>query len=252
MLHELNQRTGVTPDYAKTLVLNNPTVVAALKVRQGDADGMLCGLSGEYHQHLQHLRSAFELRKSATGCSAVNLLIAKSGNYFIADTHVTYNPSAEHIAETARLAADIVTRFGLKPQVALLSHSNFGSSKHSSAIKMRDAYRILCKKAPGLVVEGEIQADAAINEAIRQRIFPESVLEGRANLLMMPDLDAANIAYNLLKSLDEAVVIGPILVGLNRSGHILTPSATVRTIVNMSAVAVVHALDVEQETKAQL
>lgn len=251
LLQALNQRSGITPDHAKTLVLNSPAVVAALKVRQDDADGMLCGLSGQFDEHLEHISRVFELRKSASGCSSVNLLTLKSGNYFIADTHVTDNPSAEHIAETARLAADIVRRFGIKPKVALLSHSNFGSSAHPSAIKMREAYQLLRKRAPKLDVEGEMQADTAVDETIRQRVFPQSTLDGSANLLMMPDLDAANIAYNLVKTVDEGVVIGPILVGLNRSGHIMTPSATVRGIVNMSAVAVVHALDVEQEAKAQ-
>jgi malate dehydrogenase (oxaloacetate-decarboxylating)(NADP+) len=250
LLHELNQRSGITPDRAKYLVLTHPTVVAALKVRQGEADGMLCGLSGQFSEHLQHLSSVFQLRKSASGCSTVNLLILKSGNYFISDTYVTCNPSAEHIAETARLAADIVRRFGLEPRIALLSHSSLGASGHPSAVKMREAFRILTAKAPQLMVEGEIQADAAISEAIRRRIYPRSRLEGSANLLMMPDLDAANIAYNLLKTIEDGVAVGPILVGLNRSGHILTPSVTTRGIINMSAVAVVHALDVEQELKA--
>lgn len=251
LLYQLNARNGITPDHAQTLVLTNPTVVAALKVRQGDADGMLCGLTGKFHEHLQQMRNVFELRKSASGCSTVNLLTMKSGNFFIADTHVTYEPSAEHIAETARLSADIVRRFGLKPKVALLSHSNFGGSDNPSARKMREALRILRERAPKLEVDGEMQADSALSEEIRRRIFPDSELEGAANLLMMPDLDAANIAYNLVKIVGEGVVIGPILVGLNRSGHILTPSATSRGIVNMSAVAVVHALDVEQEAKAQ-
>jgi malate dehydrogenase (oxaloacetate-decarboxylating)(NADP+) len=251
LLYKLNARNGITPDHAQTLVLTNPTVVAALQVSQGDADGMLCGLTGKFHEHLQQMRNVFELRKSASGCSTVNLLTLKSGNFFIADTHVTYSPSAEHIAETARLSADIVRRFGLKPKVALLSHSNFGGSDNPSARKMREALRILREKAPKLEVDGEMQADSALSEEIRRRIFPDSELEGAANLLMMPDLDAANIAYNLIKIVGEGVVIGPILVGLNRSGHILTPSATSRGIVNMSAVAVVHALDVEQEAKAQ-
>lgn len=250
LLQDLNQRLGITPDRAKYLVLTHPTLVAALKVRQGQADGMLCGLSGQFDEHLQHLCNVFELRKSASGCSTVNLLILKSGNYFISDTHVTYKPSAEHIAETARLAADIVRRFGLEPKVALLSHSNLGASEHASAVKMREAFRILQEKAPQLMIEGEIQADAAINEIIRRRVYPQSKLEGSANLLMMPDLDAANIAYNLLKAVEGGVAVGPILVGLNRSGHILTPSVTTRGIINMSAVAVVHALDVEQELKA--
>jgi malate dehydrogenase (oxaloacetate-decarboxylating)(NADP+) len=251
LLYQLNARNGITPDHAQTLVLTNPTVVAALQVRQGNADGMLCGLTGKFHEHLQQMRNVFELRKSASGCSTVNLLTLSSGNFFIADTHVTYNPSAEHIAETARLSADIVRRFGLRPKVALLSHSNFGGSDNPSALKMREALRILRERAPKLEVEGEMQADSALSEEIRRRIFPDSELEGSANLLMMPDLDAANIAYNLVKIVGEGVVIGPILVGLNRSGHILTPSATSRGIVNMSAVAVVHALDVEQEAKAQ-
>ena len=173
-----------------------------------------------------------------------------SGNFFICDAHVTYDPDADHIAETARLAADIVRRFGLKPKVALLSHSNFGGSDHPSAIKMRIALGILRRKAPDMEVEGEIQADAAISESIRKRVLPAANMQGSANLLMMPDLDAANIAYNILKTIEDGVVVGPILVGLNRSGHILTPSVSVRGIVNMSAVAVVHALDVEQEVKA--
>jgi malate dehydrogenase (oxaloacetate-decarboxylating)(NADP+) len=250
LLHELNQRSGITPDRAKNLVLTNPTVVAALKVRQGEADGVLCGLSGQFDEHLQHLRSVFDLRKSASGCSTVNLLILKSGNYFISDTYVTYKPSAEHIAETARLAADIVRRFGLEPRIALLSHSSLGVSRHASAVKMREAFRILQAKAPQLMVEGEMQADAAIDELVRRRIYPQSKLTGGANLLMMPDLDSANIAYNLLKTIGDGVSVGPILVGLNQSGHILTPSTTVRGIINLSAVAVVHALDVEQEIKA--
>jgi malate dehydrogenase (oxaloacetate-decarboxylating)(NADP+) len=174
----------------------------------------------------------------------------KSGNYFISDTYVTYKPSAEHIAETARLAADIVRRFGLEPRIALLSHSSLGVSRHASAVKMREAFRILQAKAPQLMVEGEMQADAAIDELVRRRIYPQSKLTGGANLLMMPDLDSANIAYNLLKAIGDGVSVGPILVGLNQSGHILTPSTTVRGIINLSAVAVVHALDVEQEIKA--
>ncbi|GIX22262.1 MAG: malate dehydrogenase [Gammaproteobacteria bacterium] len=251
LLHALNRRRGITPDDAKTLVLTHPTVAAALKVRQGDADGLLCGLAGRFDEHLAKLRAVFDLRRSASGCSTVSLISLKSGNFFIADTHVTYDPSAEHLAETARLAADIVRRFGLKPKVAFLSHSSFGSSEHPQAEKMRRARALLQQRAPEIETEGEMQADAAVDEAIRRRIFPEAELEGAANLLMMPNLDAANIAYNLLKTVDEGVVIGPILVGLNRPAHILTPSATVRGIVNMTAVCVVHALDVEQEAKLQ-
>ena len=251
LLHQLNQRNGITPDHAQTLVLNNASIVAALQVQQREADGMLCGLSGTFNEHLQYIRYVIELRKSASGCSAVSLLSLKSGNYFIADTQVTYAPSAEHIAETTRLAADIVRRFGLKPKVALVSHSSFGSSTHPSARKMRAAVQLLRQRSPQFEIEGEMQVDAAISATIRERIFPNSQLSGSANLLMMPDLDTANIAYNLLKTVGEATVIGPILIGLNRSAHILTPSASVRGIINMSAIAVQHALDVEQEAKAQ-
>ncbi|HEY3486571.1 MAG TPA: NADP-dependent malic enzyme [Gammaproteobacteria bacterium] len=250
LLHELNSRKGITPDHAQTLVLTHPTVVAALCVRQGDADAMLCGLSGKFSEHLEHLRSVFELRKSATDCSALNLLCLSSGNYFIADTHVNYDPTPEQIAETACLGADIVRRFGLQPRVALLSHSNFGSSSRASADKMRKALVLIRKKAPQLEVEGEMQADTAISAAVRARVFPQAKFSGTPNLLLMPDLDSANIGYNLVRSLEDGVVVGPILVGLKRAGHILTPSVTVRGIVNMSAVAVVHALDVEQDAKA--
>jgi malate dehydrogenase (oxaloacetate-decarboxylating)(NADP+) len=251
LLHELNSRRGITPDDAQTLVLTHPTVVAALYVRQGDADAMLCGLSGRFSEHLDHMRSVFERRKRATDCSAINLLCLESGNYFIADTHVNYDPTPEQIAETAILGADIVRRFGLHPRVALLSHSTFGSSNHPSAEKMRKALSLLRKKAPQLEVEGEMQGDAAISEAVRLRVFPESKCEGMPNLLLMPGLDAANISYNLVKSLEDGVVVGPILVGFKRAGHILTPSVTVRGIVNMSAVSVVHALDLEEDARAR-
>jgi malate dehydrogenase (oxaloacetate-decarboxylating)(NADP+) len=212
---------------------------------------MICGLSGKFSDHLEHMRAVFELRKSAGGCSALNLLCLSSGHYFIADTHVNYDPTPEQIAETARLGADIVRRFGLQPRIALLSHSNFGDSSHPSAEKMRNALAILRKKAPHLEVEGEMQADTAILASVRQRVFPEAKLSDTPNLLLMPDMDAANISYNLVKSLEDGVVVGPILVGLKRAGHILTPSVSVRGIVNMSAVAVVHALDIEQDAKAR-
>ncbi len=245
LLYELNQRQGLSPSHAKTLVLKNPTVVAALKVQQGDADALICGMFGAFAEHLQHLQRVFEMRRTASGCSTVNLLAMEHGNFFITDTQVTYEPKAEHLAETAILAADIVNRFGITPKIALLSHSNFGSSQHDSAAKMRKALAILLERAPHLHVEGEMQADSALSEVIRHHIFPNSNLQGAANLLVMPNLDSANIAYNLLKSLGEGVAVGPILVGLNKPGHILTPSMTVRGIVNMSAIAVVHALDVE-------
>jgi malate dehydrogenase (oxaloacetate-decarboxylating)(NADP+) len=251
LLHQLNCRKGITPDYAQTMVLTNPTVVAALYVRQGDADAMLCGLSGRFSEHLEHLRGVFEMRRRAIGCSAINLLCLESGNYFIADTHVNYDPTPEQIAETAILGADIVRRFGLQPRVALLSHSNFGSSGHPSAEKMRKAMSLLRKQAPELEVEGEMQGDTALSATVRQRVCPESKFTGTPNLLLMPGLDAANIGYNLVRTLEDGVVVGPILVGFKRAGHILTPSVTVRGIVNMSAVAVVHALDLEQDAKAR-
>lgn len=251
--YAMNQRKGIKPEDARALVAKNPTVVAALRVRQGEADAMICGVTGKFEIHLKHLRNIISLRASANDCSTVNMVLLKRGIFFIADTHVQYDPSAEHIAETAVYAADIVRRFGLEPKVALLSHSNFGESQYASACKMREAMRILESKHVDFEFEGEMQADVALSELVRERVFPNSRLKDTANLLMMPNVDAANIVFTLLKSMDDAVSVGPIMVGFNKAAHILDSTVTARGIVNMSAIAAVHSLRIEylEQEKAQ-
>ncbi len=240
--HQLMERRGVTPEYARKIVRTRPTVIGALMMRLGEADAMICGSTGRYHRHLNHLVNVLGLAPSARVVAAMNVLIMKQGTFFICDTHATIDPSAEEITEMTLLAADAVQhRFGIVPKIALLSHSNFGSSENASARKMAEALQLIRRRAPHLEVEGEMHADAALSEGIRSAHFPNSALSGCANLLIMPNGDAANIAYNLLKILGESVVIGPILLGLSAPGHLVTTSTTVRRIVNMSALAVVDA-----------
>ena len=241
LYHELAERRGVSPDEARTRVRTNSTVIAALAVMRGDADAMICGSEGRYDRHLRHIEDIIGHRIGVRAMSAVSVLILSSGTYFLTDTYVTPDPSAEEIAEMTLLAAEEVRRFGIVPRVALLSHSNFGSSNSASALKMRQARLMVSEQAPDLQVEGEMHGDAAIDPEIRARIFPNSVLEGEANLLVMPDQDAANISFNLLKTLADGLAVGPILVGAARSVHIVTPSVTARGMLNMCAVAAVGA-----------
>ncbi|HKY95427.1 MAG TPA: NADP-dependent malic enzyme [Kiloniellales bacterium] len=239
--HSLLQRQGITPDTAKALVRTSSTVIASLAVRLGDADAMLAGPTGRYHRHLEQIRQVIGRRPGVRELSALSLLILPKGQVFIADTFVTPNPTAEGIVEMTLLAAEQVRRFGLEPKVALLSHSAFGSSEDESARKMRLATSLLHAEAPDLEVEGEMHGDAALNEEIRHRVFPASHLRGAANLLIMPNLDAANIAFTLLRSMGEGLSVGPILVGAAASAHIVTPSVTARGIVNMTAIAAAEA-----------
>ena len=241
LYHQLAQRKGVSPDEARTRVRTNATVIAAIALMRGDADAMICGAEGRYDRHLQHIQDVIGFKPGVTEMSAVSALILSRGTVFLTDTYVTPNPSAEEVAEMTLLAAEEVRRFGLTPRVALLSHSNFGSANTDSARKMRRAREIVAERDPDLEVEGEMHGDAAIDPEIRERIFPNSVLEGQANLLVMPDLDAANIAFNLLKTLADGLAVGPILVGAARSAHIVTPSVTARGILNMTAVAALGA-----------
>jgi malate dehydrogenase (oxaloacetate-decarboxylating)(NADP+) len=241
--HRIMERKGVTVDTARTVARTDTTVIAALALHRGEADAMLCGLEGSYQGHLRHVRDIFGLAEGVRDCSALSMLILASGTYFLADTYVTSEPTAEEIAEMALLAAEHVRRFGIEPKVALVSHANFGSADTPSARKMRAALELLHHRNPELEAEGEMHADAALNEEIRRRIFPNSRLQGPANLLILPNLDAANISYNLVKALSNGLSVGPILIGLSRPAHILTPSVTARGIVNMSAVAVVDAED---------
>jgi len=239
--HELAGRRGTSPEEAKNVIRTQATAVAALMVNSGGADAMLCGTVGRFYDHLKHVDDIIGKAKGIRAYSTLIGLILPSGTFFMCDTHVTPDPSAEEIAEMTLLAADEVRCFGITPKVALLSRSNFGTSDMPSALKMRQAVRILESDAPELEFDGEMHADCALSESIRSAALPNSRLKGQANLLVMPNVDAANIAYNLLKMLGGGAPIGPILVGAAQSVHVLTQSVTVRGLVNMSALAVARA-----------
>jgi malate dehydrogenase (oxaloacetate-decarboxylating)(NADP+) len=238
--HKLVERKGVSPEYARLEMRRRNTLIGAMLMVKGEADGMLCGTFGTHALHLQFIDQVIGLQHGVRHYAAMNALVLPNRVVFICDTYVTPDPDAEHIAEMTLLAADEVRRFGIVPKVALLSASNFGSIELPSARKMQRALALLHERAPQLEVEGEMHGDAAISEEIRLQVFPSSRFKGEANLLIMPTLDAANIAFNLLKTAaGDGVTIGPILLGAARAAHILTPSATVRRIVNMTALTVV-------------
>ncbi len=239
--HAMTERRGVTPAAAKNLLRSRPTLIAALMVERGEADALLCGLVGRYHKKLGYLRSVFGLDPGVSCTSAMSGVINDKGAWFFLDTHVQVDPTAEQIAEAAMQASYRLKSFGIEPKVALLSHSNYGSHDNPSAAKMRKARQILKARAPKLEMDGEMQADTAWDEILRRRIFPNTTLSGRANLFVMPNMDAANIAYNIVRVMTDGVAIGPILMGVDKSAHILTPASTVRRIVNMTAVAAVDA-----------
>jgi malate dehydrogenase (oxaloacetate-decarboxylating)(NADP+) len=237
--HRLRQRHGVTLDAAKREMRGRNTLIAAMLVRMGAADAMLCGTVSLPIRHLRYIDEVIGHSAGSNVYAAMNVLLLPKHLLFICDTHVNYDPAAEQVAEMTMLAAAEIRRFGLMPKVALLSHSSFGSHDDESARKMSRARELLEQLAPELEVEGEMHGDAALSESLRHETFPGSRLKGVANLLIMPNLDAANIAYNLLKmTAGEGVTIGSILLGANKSAHILTSTATVRRIVNMSALAV--------------
>ncbi|MGQ3674390.1 NADP-dependent malic enzyme [Xanthobacter sp. TB0139] len=239
-------RRGITPDAARTLVRTNPTVIAALALRRGEADAMLCGIEGRFTRHLRHVRDIIGRAPGVKRLAALSLLITQKGNFFICDTQIQSEPSPEELAAMTIQAATHVRRLGLEPRVALLSHSNFGSHETASTIRMREALSIVRHRAPDLEVDGEMQADAALVEEIRKRALPDSRLTGVANVLVMPDLDAADIAYNMLKVLGDALPVGPILMGTAKPVHILSPTTTARGVANMTAVAVVEAQTAEK------
>ncbi len=244
--HRLRERYGVDPSSARIRVSTRVTVLGALLLRLGYGDVLLCGVTGRYHRHLEHITEVLGLAADVRMPAAMNLLITSKGPLFICDTDVNPNPDAAEIADMALLAAEAVRRFGIVPKVALLSHANFGSHRTDEARKMAEALRSIHARAPELEAEGEMQADTALSESLRQRLFPNSHLKGAANLLIMPSLDAANIAFNLLKMTTDGVAVGPILLGMGKPAHILTGASTVRRIVNMTAVAVVDAQMAEQ------
>ncbi|MDI3515899.1 MAG: NADP-dependent malic enzyme [Gammaproteobacteria bacterium] len=240
--YKLMSRDGVTPDVAKSRVRRDTTLIGVMLLRRGDADAMVCGTVGTYDYHLRQVADVIGLAPGAKQFAAMNLLLLTKRMLAITDTYVNESPSAEEVAEIARMAADELRRFGIEPSVALLSHSNFGSSNSASARKMRRACEILHATAPDLNVDGEMHGDAALSQEMRDKLHPDSRLKGEANLLVMPNLDAANISFNLMKMANgDGVSVGPILLGAAKPVHIVTPSATVRRLVNMTALAVVDA-----------
>ncbi len=251
LYHDLMCRNGISPDEARRIVRTQPTALAALMLKNGDVDAMLCGSVGPYINHLIQVREIIGRRADVTHYSSMTVLVLPGGTFFLCDTHVTPLPTKDEIVEMTLLSAEAVQRFGIKPRVALLSHSNFGSRDNDSSRKMREATAIIQTVAPGLVVDGEMHVDAALSETIRARCFPNARLRGRANTLIMPNLDAANISYNLLKMLGGGVTIGPLLLGTGEPAHIITNSTSVRGLVNMTALAVVEAQAIANRPSAQ-
>jgi malate dehydrogenase (oxaloacetate-decarboxylating)(NADP+) len=251
--YQLVRRDGVTDAMAKDAMRNRSTLIAAMLLRRGDVDSMLCGTSGAFYEHLHYVCQAIGPRPGVRTWGTMNMLVLGGRPLFICDTYVNRDPTAEQISELTMLAAEEVRRFGLMPSVALLSHSSFGSTDSPSAQKMRDALKLIHKAAPDLAIEGEMQGDAALSKRILDRVFPDSQLIADANLLIMPNLDAANIAYNLLRvAAGGGITVGPILLGAARSAHILTQTATVRGILNMAALAVVDAAQTATLTLVRL
>jgi malate dehydrogenase (oxaloacetate-decarboxylating)(NADP+) len=245
-LVEVAGRKGVTPDAARTLVRTSTTVIAALAVQRGEADAMICGLEGRYRSKLRHIRDIIGLAPGINELAAMSLMITSRGIVFLSDTHVQADPSAAAIAETVILCTEHLERFGLKAKVALVSHSDFGDFDTPSSTKMRQALDLVRARAPQIEIDGEMQADTALIEIVRQRKLPTSTLSGEANLLVMPDLSSANIAYQTIKVFGDSVPVGPILLGTAKPAHILTGSVTARGVVNMTAIAVSEALALER------
>eukprot|EP01030_Chromulinospumella_sphaerica_P005073 gene5073-biopygen4444 len=242
MYHDLTKRKGVTEAYAKIEMRRRNTLIGSMMIHKGNADGMICGTFGTHSLHLHYVDQVLGRRAGCNTYGAMNGLMLTNRQVFLVDTHVNYDPTAEQIAEITLMAAEEMLRLGVQPKAALLSHSNFGSSNQPSAVKMREALQILRNIAPWLEVDGEMHGDCAIDEQVRNTIFSGSTLTGEANLLVCPNIDAANISYNLLKSAaGNGIAVGPILLGSDKPVHILTASATVRRIVNMTALAVLDA-----------
>jgi malate dehydrogenase (oxaloacetate-decarboxylating)(NADP+) len=240
---QMGMRKGVTAEYAKLEMRRRHTLIGAMMIHKGDADGMICGTFGTTHIHLHYIDQVLGKRPGVDVYAAMNFVITGERQLALVDTHVNENPSAEELAEITVMAAEELERFGIRPRVALLSHSNFGSSNSESARKMRAALELVRQRAPELEVDGEMHGDAALDSKLRNKAMPQSTLKGDANLLVMPNMDAANISYNLLKTAaGNGIAVGPVLLGCARPVHVLTPSATVRRIVNMTALCVVDAV----------
>ncbi|MBX3679842.1 NADP-dependent malic enzyme [Cognatazoarcus halotolerans] len=248
--HQMMFRGGVTPETAKAKLRRDTTLIGAMLLRRGDADALVCGTFGTYDYHVRQVRDVIGLSPDAKLLATMSILLLPKRVLAIADTYVNENPTAEEVADIAEMAADELKRFGIEPKVALLSHSNFGSSRSSSALKMRAARDLLRTRRPDIESDGEMHADAALNLDIRKNAAAESTLESEANLLVMPNIDAANISFNLCKSANsDGVTVGPILLGAGRPVHVLTASATVRRLVNITAIAVVDAEELRAARK---
>jgi malate dehydrogenase (oxaloacetate-decarboxylating)(NADP+) len=240
--HQLTERKGVTEQLAKIEMRRRLTLIASMLLHKGEVDGMICGTWGSTQQHLTHIDQVIGRRAGVNTYACMNGLILPGRQVFLVDTHVNYDPTAQQLAEITVLAAEEMLRFGVQPKAALLSHSNFGSSDKPSAVKMREALALVRESAPWLEVDGEMHGDAALDAAYRGELMPRSTLTGEANLLVLPNIDAANISYNLLKTAaGGGIAIGPVLLGAAKPVHIVTPSATVRRMVNMTALTVADA-----------
>jgi malate dehydrogenase (oxaloacetate-decarboxylating)(NADP+) len=239
-------RKGVTPGAARTMVRTNTTVIGALALHRGEADALICGLEGRFAARLKHIKDIVGLAPGAKDFAAISLLIAPSRSFFLADTHVRYDPTAEEIADLAFACADHVRRFGVTPKIALVSHSDFGSADTPSAIKMRAALALVLERGPDFEIDGEMQADTALSLIARPSVTADCRLSGEANVLIFPNLDSGSTALQLTRVTVDALPVGPILVGSAKPAHVLTPSVTARGIVNMTAIAVAEAAVADQ------
>jgi malate dehydrogenase (oxaloacetate-decarboxylating)(NADP+) len=240
---EVAGRKGVTPDAARTVVRTSPSVIGALALHRGDVDALICGLEGRFASRLKHIKDIVGMAPGAKDFAALSLVIASSGTYFLADTHVRYDPSAQEIADMAIACAHHARRFGVTPKIALICHSDFGSADTPSALKMRAALALLRERAPELEADGEMQADTALSLLARQRVITDCRLDGEANVLIFPNLDAGSTALQLTRVIANALPVGPILMGPAKPAHVLTPSVTARGIVNMTAIAAAEAAE---------
>jgi malate dehydrogenase (oxaloacetate-decarboxylating)(NADP+) len=238
-------REGMTPEAAKAAVRRSNTLISSLMLRRGEAQALICGLVGRFDSHLDHVKSVVGLKPGVRTVAAMNALMLDQHTLFITDTFVNEEPTADELADIALMASDELRRFGVPPKVAFLSHSIFGSSSRASARRMRAARDLFVARAPHIECDGEMHGDAALSESVRHSYLPDSTLHGSANLLVLPNLDAANILFNVLKMTGgHGVTVGPVLLGTALPAHILTPSATVRRVVNMTALAVADAAEV--------
>jgi malate dehydrogenase (oxaloacetate-decarboxylating)(NADP+) len=245
--YSMLRRRGLSREDAYADMQRNNTLIAASLLRRGDVDGLLCGVTGTYAAHLKPIRDVIGLRDRVSNFAAMHLLMLQQQNVFVCDTYINVDPNTEQIAEITLLAADAVRHFGVPPRVALLSHSSFGNSDAPSAVKMREALELIRQRDPTLEVDGEMHADAALSKSLLDRVLPNSRLSDSANLLVMPNLDAASITFNALKIVaGSGVTVGPVLLGSARPAHILTPMSSVRRIVNMTALTAVHATNARQ------